>query len=249
MSMTVKPRHSNKKFSRYRRYFSWRVTFWASINSKVKICEGCNFCHLPRNVPHVETFVPLQFMKKTFDQRKNCVIYHIPDYIAKSFANSSLLQFLSNYNYEFFVVLLAKRNTRIKIQNFCDASGYAFEGQSISTGQMMWIRCLFRCKIYLKWNPLPNNRQPSLYLMSFCSLPNVQNKVLPKPFPKTTNDVLNGISLTIIYRIAVVDTLLNARTCLCSSISRIFLKETETSTSTGFPEIIKIPIKGLQKTG
>ena len=85
--------------------------------------------------------------------------------------------------------------------------------------------------------------------MSFCSLPNVQNKVLPKPFPKTTNDVLNGISLTIIYRIAVVDTLLNARTCLCSSISRIFLKETETSTSTGFPEIIKIPIKGLQKTG
>lgn len=85
--------------------------------------------------------------------------------------------------------------------------------------------------------------------MSFCSLPNVQNKVLPKPFPKTTNDVLNGISLTIIYRIAVVDTLLNARTCLCSSISRIFRKETETSTSTGFPEIIKIPIKDLQKTG
>ena len=83
--------------------------------------------------------------------------------------------------------------------------------------------------------------------MSFCSLPNVQNKVLPKPFPKTTNDVLNGISLTIIYRIAVVDTLLNARTCLCSSISRIFLKETETSTSTGFPEIIKIPIKDLRK--
>ena len=117
MSMTVKPRHSNKKFSRYRRYFSWRVTFWASINSKVQICEGCNFCHLPRNVPHVETFVPLQFMKKTFDQRKNCVIYHIPDYIAKSFANSSLFQFLSYYNYEFFVVLLAKRSTRIKIKN------------------------------------------------------------------------------------------------------------------------------------
>ena len=85
--------------------------------------------------------------------------------------------------------------------------------------------------------------------MSFCSLPNVHSKVLPKPFPKTTNDVLNGISLTIIYRIAVVDTLFNARTCLCSSISRIFLKETETSTSTGFPEIIKIPIKDLQKTG
>ena len=86
--------------------------------------------------------------------------------------------------------------------------------------------------------------------MSFCSLPNVHKiKFYRNLSPQTTNDVFNGISLTIIYRIAVVDTLLNARTCLCSSISRIFLKETETSTSTGFPEIIKIPIKDLQKTG